>query len=202
MNAASLPVYKEKMYRGRRSTSVNSSDYGIPDLRRKRFSQGGVARPGNPRRDTEVSSRRGIGQHRSPVLARSHARAPVEASVHHREARGSEDSLENRIGSDAQNRPPRRYRGTRYVPRLLLIARPPAGNASPQLSKGGGSRRVAEGPPPGGGTSATRTVLRVVSAAARGRTPQNSASDRPEPTRIAVTAFGRLTTWREATEAV
>src|SRR3989475_10535568 len=82
-------------------------------------------------------------------------------------ARGFGDPKEDRIGSAAQNRPPRCYRGTRHISRLRFVARPPAGNPSSQLSRGGGSRRVAEGSPSGRGTSATRTVLGAAAEADR-----------------------------------
>src|SRR2546427_4479672 len=49
-------------------------------------------------------------------------------------ARGFGDPKEDRIGSAAQNRPPRRYRGTRHISRLRFVARPPADRKSTRLN--------------------------------------------------------------------
>src|SRR5258706_438950 len=122
------------------------SGYEIPVHDGTRFSESGFARPGNRRRDAGVSRGSSIGERQPPLLAHPGACAPVESPVHGRKARGSPELQENRIGSVAQNRPSRRYLGTRHVSRLRLAARPATGNQPSQLSNGGGSRRVAETP--------------------------------------------------------
>src|SRR5258705_12881132 len=151
------------------AASGHSSGYEIPVHDGTRFSESGFARPGNRRRDASVSRGSSIGEHQPPLLAHPGARAPVESPVHGRKAWGSPELQENRVGSVAQNRPSRRYPGTRHVARLRLAARPATGNQPSQLSNGGGSRRVAETPARVG-----RAPTATDPAAACGKAPARS----------------------------
>src|SRR6266571_2622928 len=148
-------------------------DYAIQDRDGKRFSQGGSARAGNRRRDTKVSSGRDFGKRQAPLLTHPRSRAPVEALVYGGEIRGPRDLQEARIGSGAQDRPARRYRGTGHVSRLRRVARAPAGNQPSQLPKGGGSHRMGERPAPAGeSASSTGTGHGCATGAAPEPAPQ------------------------------
>src|SRR5712691_4773094 len=149
------PGGEGKMEKRRTPAPGAPRDYAIQDRDGKRFSPGGSARPGNRRRDTKISSGRDFGKRQARLLTHPRARAPVEAPVHGRKIRGPRDLQEARIGSGAQDRPARRYRGAGHVSRLRRVARAPAGSQSSQLPKGGGSHRMGERPAPAGGSASS-----------------------------------------------